>query len=266
MGRLGGLAGRIKYKLIIHLPFVFFMHGWCYSQELNDSSRSPATFSGSLGFTNNGFSIIPTFSFNSPAALALLFWKKDKFSIDPDIRVTPDGKKGSILLWLRYYPVQGERFTLRAGVHPAVNWMPIDVEENGGVSTELIRMRRFLAWELSPAYTLNEHMSVGLYYLQGNGLQTNGPRTTHFVNLNTTVSDLKIARQMKFAVTPAFYYLSIDDEDGTYFTANALISHNKLPLTFQSTINKTINSNIDGNKDFMWNVAVFYDFKKRLAN
>lgn len=233
------------------------------AQTPKDSSKPAMTFAGSLGFTNNGFSIIPTFSFNSPAALALLSWKKNKFSIDPDIRITPNGKKGSMLLWFRYYPVQGSKFALRIGAHPAMNWMPTQIINNG-VSSEVIKLRRFLAWEVSPGYRINRHWSVGVYYLQGNGMQKDGPQTTHFINLNTTISEVKISKQMSFAVTPALFYLKLDDTDGTYFTATATVNHAKIPFTIQSTINKTIRSNIAGNKDFLWNVVLFYNFRKTL--
>jgi hypothetical protein len=234
-----------------------------WAQTPKDSTKPLMSFSGSLGFTNNGFSIIPTFSFNSPAAIVLLSWKKNKFSIDPDIRITPNGKKGSMLLWFRYYPIQGNKFALRVGAHPAMNWMPTQITNNG-TSTEVVKLRRFLAWELSPGYRISQHWSVGLYYLQGNGMQKDGPQTTHFINLNTTVSNVKISRNMSFAVTPALFYLKLDDTDGTYFTATAAINHKKIPFTIQSTINKTIRSTIAGNKDFLWNVVLFYNFRKTL--
>ena len=151
------------------------------SQTQKDSTRRVTKFSGSLGITNNGFSIIPTFSLNSPAAVVLLSWRRDRFSIDPDIRLTPDGKRGGILLWFRYHAVETERFRLRTGFHPAMNLQTRKITEEG-ISSEITQMRRFLAWELAPSFKIEKDWSIGLYYLQGNGLQKDGPRTTHFLN------------------------------------------------------------------------------------
>jgi hypothetical protein len=55
-----------------------------------DSTNSVTNFSGSVGITNNGFSIIPTFSLNSPALITQLSWRKKRFSFDPDVRLVPD--------------------------------------------------------------------------------------------------------------------------------------------------------------------------------
>ena len=39
-----------------------------------------------------------------------------------------------------------------------------------------------------------------------------------------------------------------------------IISKKNLPFTLQSTINQTFSSNIAGNRDFMWNVMLAYNF------
>jgi len=254
---------RVLTKIFFLAALTLSVQTITLGQSKSDSVQPVTTFSASLGVTNNGFSIIPSFSFNKPAAIILLSWQKNKFSIDPDIRVTPDGKKGSMLLWFRYQAVQDKRFSLRTGVHPAINWSPTQQYQNGE-SFELLQLRRFLAWELAPSYKVNENWQVGIYYLQGNGFQTNSVRTTHFVTLNTTISNISISNTVKLTLAPALYYLNLDGSDGKYFTATAVLSNTKLPVTIQSTINKTITSNIAGNKDFLWNVAVLYNFKKTL--
>lgn len=222
-------------------------------------------FSGSLGFTNNGFSIIPSFSFNDPASIVLLSWKKKKFSVDPEFRVIPSGEKGSILLWFRYHAIEGKRFSLRIGAHPAVNWFPNTIMQNG-ISEELIRLRRFFAWELAPVYRISNHWQAGIYYLQGNGLQVNGPQTTHFVNLNTTIANIGISKTIHLTLTPAIYYLYVDKNDGVFFTASASLGSSKHPFLLQSTINQKLVSNIPDTKSFMWNVGVAYTFRKVLSN
>ena len=66
-----------------------------YAQQA-DSTQNTINFSGSVGITNNGFSIIPTFSLNSPAFIILPSWRKKRFSFDPDIRLVPNGSKSGL--------------------------------------------------------------------------------------------------------------------------------------------------------------------------
>jgi hypothetical protein len=232
------------------------------AQTPSDSAQKYMRFSGSVGITNNGFSIIPTFSLNSPATITLLSWRREKFSIDPDIRLTPDARKGSMLLWFRYHAIERKNFRIRAGFHPAMNFQIRKISEEG-ITSEITQMRRFLAWELAPSFSIRKNWSIGIYYLQGNGMQKDGPRTTHFLNLNTTLANMKVGRGFGFTFTPAVYHLYMDGHTGNYFTATGALTHVKYPFTLQYTINKTINSNLPGNKDFLWNIAFLYNFSKR---
>lgn len=252
----------IKFSLI-NLLILTLVTGVCVNARGQDSTQNSTSFTGTLGFTNNGFSIIPSFSFNSPAITAQLGWRGKKLSIDPDFRVAPNGKKGSLLLWFRYYPINGKKFSFRMGAHPAVNWFPRQTIQNGS-PLEIYPLRRFLAWELFPSYKMSKTIDLGLYYLQGNGMQDDGAQTSHFVNLNLTLSQLKVSNTLRFRLTPAFYYLYVDHTDGTYFTATGTLSHTKIPFSIQSNINKTIRTNISGNKDFIWNLAILYQFKKTI--
>lgn len=218
-------------------------------------------YSGSIGVTTNGFSIIPSFSLNSPAIVSVLTWRKNKFSISPDIRLTPGLSKGGMLLWFRYFPVQRKHFVLRVGTHPALNFQFRDIVTNGKSST-ITQMRRFLAWEVSPTFTLSNNWTVGVYYLQGNGLQLDGPRTTHFVTLNTSLSKIRISPLLRFSLIGAVYYLNLDGYEGQYLTATAILSNLKFPVSLESSINQTFKANLPGNRQFMWNVTLNYNFRK----
>jgi hypothetical protein len=227
----------------------------------SDSTRKPTVFSGSAGITNNGFSIVPTFSLNAPAVIALLSLRKNKFSFEPDVRLTFDARKGGMLFWFRYRLAEGKKFSLRAGIHPALNFQIRKITENG-VTTEITQMRRFIAGELAPNYHITPDWTVGIYYLQGNGLQKDGSQTTHFVTFNTRISNINVGGNFRFMFNPSVYYLNLDGYGGKYFTATAELSHLKLPFKLQSTINKTFTSDLPGNKDFMWNVTLNYHFSK----
>ena len=251
----------IKSALVLIIVSLFSSYG--FSQQ-TDSTQKVTTFSGSLGLTNNGFSIVPTFSLNKPAAIMLFSWKKNKFIIDPDIRLTLDAKKGGMLFWFRYRPIEGKKFNLRVGTHPALNFQLRTITENG-VTSEITQMRRFIAFEAVPNYQITKNWGIGIYYLQGNGLQKDGPLTTHFVNLNTSISNIKMGGNVRLALIPAVYYLNVDGYEGKYFTATGILSNTKLPFTLESAINKTFSSNLPGNKDFLWNVSLHYHFNKKLV-
>jgi len=261
--QINGLQTMVKIFVMV-LP-ILSIQNKTWGQSAIDSTKQETTFSGSLGLTNNGFSIIPSFSFNKPAAIILLSWMKDKFSVDPDFRVTPDGQKGSMLLWFRCQPIRGKQFTLRTGIHPAINWIPIQLVENG-IKQDFLQLRRFVAWELAPSFKVTEKFRLGIYYLQGNGLQSNSIRTTHFITLNSTISNIPITKKLNFTFIPVIYYLYLDGTDGKYFSATGILSHKKSPFTLQSSFNKTIKSNIPANKDFLWNVSVVYNFKMAMVN
>jgi hypothetical protein len=250
-------------KQIFVLLLVSLLPIFGFSQT-KDSTQKVTIFSGNLGITNNGFSIIPTFSLNSPASIILLSWRKNKFSIDPDMRLAPDARKGGMLLWFRYYPIERKKFSLRVGGHPAFNLQIREITENG-VTSNITQMRRFLAWEFAPNYQITKKLSVGLYYLQGNGLQKYGPQHSHFINFNTRISNIKLSKDFRFAMIPAIYYLRLDQYEGVYYTAVGILSNTKWPINLQSAFNKTIKSNLPGNKDFIWNVSLNYRFRKELV-
>lgn len=227
----------------------------------DSSFNKVTTFSGSVGLSSNGFSIVPTFSLNNPAFMFLLSVKKNKFSFDPDIRLTPDAKKGSMIFWLRYHAITKKNYTLRVGAHPAMNFQSREINVNGNVST-ISQMRRFLAWEVSNDFRISQHFRVGLYYLQGNGLQKDGARTTHFVAMNTSLFDVKLNPNLRLALSPTFYYLYLDHQEGTYVSGTVTLSHKKWPISLQHAFNQTLQSNITGNQDYMWNVSAHYHFRK----
>lgn len=233
-------------------------------QPTDSSAKKKITFSGSLGVSSNGFSIVPTFSLNSPASMILLSLRKNKFSFDPDIRLTPDAKKGSMLFWFRYHAVTTKKYSLRMGAHPAFNFQTREIIVNGSTST-ISQMRRFLAWELSNDYKINKQFSTGIYYLQGNGLQKDGARTTHYIAFNITATNLKLSNTIRLALAPSIYYLYLDGTNGKYISGAVTLSHIKLPFTLQHGFNKTISSNIQNNKDYMWNVSLHYNFKKNYS-
>jgi hypothetical protein len=258
------LPKKIFMRFYRFLLLVFFISAGTAMAQSKDSTARVTVFSGSLGITNNGISIIPTFSLNKPAAVVLLSWRKNRFSFEPDIRIASNLKRGSAVFWLRYKLINSSKFTLRVGTHPAVNFTN-RIVTSGGITSEVVLARRYIASEIVPNYFINKNWTVGFYYLQANGFQKEGPHTTHFITFNTNISHINLGAGFDLQLSPAVYYLKLDDTDGKYFTATANLAKKGVPVVLQSTINKTFTSNIAGNKDFLWNVTLSYYFSKKMA-
>ncbi len=249
-------------KLLTIFLFSTFITKISYGQQ-TDSTGTTTNFSGSVGITNNGFSIIPTFSLNSPAVIMNYFVRKNKFSFDPDIRLVPDASKGGLIFWFRYYAIEKKKFSLRVGVHPAFTLIKNTINDNG-TSTEITEMLRFAAGEIVPNYQITPNWSIGAVFLHGSGLQKHGPQNTNVLFLNSSISNIKVVGDFKLQLIPMIYFLNTDGFTGKYFSTTGIFSHKKSPFSLQGTINQTLNSDIPDNKDFMWNVMLAYNFRKIL--
>lgn len=234
------------------------------SAQTPDSTQTPTNFSGSVGITNNGFSIIPSFSLNSPAFIANLAWRKKRFSFEPDIRLVPNASKGGMIWWLRYRLVDTKKFSVRVGVHPAFTLIRREDTENG-VTKEITEMLRFAAFEVVPSYQINKNFGVSGMYLEGHGLQKAGPQTTRVLFLNTALTNIELGENLRFNLFPSVFFLYTDGYRGNYLTVTGVLVHKKLPFSISSAINQTFKADLPGNKNFMWNVGLNYNFRKTLV-
>jgi hypothetical protein len=249
----------MKKCLSFILVLSLFTNANSYAQ---DSTSKPYVVAGNFGITNNGISIIPTFSLKQPAFnFTASLSKGGKFSIDPDVRLTFDGRKGGAMLWFRYKMVEGKKFNFRVGAHPAFN-LALKTVTEGNKSWNITQARRFVATELAPSYTFNHHFAIGAYYLHGNGLQTDGPISTHFVNFSTSFLGLSIGGNYALNINPQVYYLQVDQQDGFYLTGNVILTNKKSPFAFMYLYNKEIRTNITGSKNLDWNLTLMYNFNK----
>ncbi|MFN3783492.1 MAG: hypothetical protein ACK4R6_06215 [Spirosomataceae bacterium] len=243
------------------LLFLVFQVINSFGQTETDTVRTeqPVRFSGTVGVTNNGFSIIPTFSLNSPATIINLSWAKNRFSFDPDIRLVPDASKGGFIFWFRYRLIEKQKLTLRVGAHPAFTM--IRRFENG-TNTEITEMLRFLAYEVVPTYQISPKWGVSAMFLQGHGLADYGPQRTEALFFSSAISQIQITPKIHLSLFPSIYFLQTDGYKGKYLAVTSILGHTKSGLSIQSTINQTISSSIPGNQFFMWNLGVHYSFQR----
>ena len=246
----------LKGVLVILLTVVHF------SVIAQDSTTKPYVVAGNIGITNNGISIVPTFSLKQPAFnFTGSLSRGGRFSLDPDVRMTFDGRKGSAMLWLRYKLIDQKKFHLNVAAHPAFNFALRTITEKGK-TWSITQTRRFIATEIAPRYSVNKNVSIGAYYLHGNGLQTDGPISTHFVNFISSFSGIHLGTNHLLSVSPQVYYLQIDQEDGFYLTGNIVLASKKSPFALMYLYNKEIRTNITGSKNLDWNLTLMYNFNK----
>lgn len=226
--------------------------------QSNDSTRY---FGGSLSVTNNGISLLPTFSLNKPAALVILNLGK-RLSFDPEFRFSlEDGKPWSFIFWGRYKLIQSERFQMTVGVHPGYLFRSESMPANGGTK-DIITTERYLATEVSPSFFITKNTSIGIYYLRSRGFEESSVQNTNFITLNANFNKIGIYKSFYLKFNPQLYYLKMDDKDGYYFTSTLTLATTDFPLSVQTIMNRTIESNIPS-KNFLWNISLIYSFGKQ---
>lgn len=243
--------------------FFFFWSIACstFAQKI-DSTKSTSHFSGTAAITNNGISLIPGFSLSKPAAIFNMSMEKGKFSFDPELSFSLEGKPWYFLFWFRYKLANTERFRMNVGTHLGLNFKNMVLPVNGD-SNEATITERYLVGELAPGYSITKNISAGIYYLHARGLDAGTKETMHFITLNANFSNISVANKYFVKIVPQFYYLRVEEDEGFYFTSAFTLSRSDFPFSISSVINKAIQTDILAKKDFVWNVTLNYSFGKR---
>ncbi len=241
------------YPLLVLLVILGY---YGFAQE--EDRRFLDDFQGTASVTNNGISLIPSFSLGDPALIFDLKFKKGNFSFEPDMRFALEGKPWTFIFWFRQQLVQKEKFTLRVGAHPAINFRTISIMRNGQAE-DILEARRYLAAEVVPTFNVTDNISVGAYYLHGRGFD-DGVKQTNFFVLTSTFKNLYFTEKYYLNITPQAYYLVTDDIDGTYLAGFITLAKRDFPISISSILNKAIDTEIVPEDDFTWNIALVYSF------
>ena len=121
--------------------------------------------------------------------------------------------------------------------------------------------QRYFAWETTPTYILSKKVSLAFNYLGSHGLTKNIVQYTHFMAVRDVFLNLRLSNQLNLTFIPQAYFLKLDKNQGTYVNATSLLTKKNFPLSFSSIVSKAIKTDIVG-KDFIWNVALNYNFNK----
>lgn len=256
------IAKTIRHQKFQQRFFLLIFASFFVFTSLIAQEQAPAKptgqFGGVITATNNGVSIIPSFTLGRPALLFDLSLSGERFSFDPMLRFGMDGKPWSFVFWGRFKAIKDKPFTLTVGAHPAFIFAERIVKINGQEKTMFVS-QRFLAMEVAPMYKFSNRFSLGLYYLRGHGFNPIPPDNSNFLALNTVVSNIPVGGDFNLRVNPQLFYLKVDDTSGTYFTSNFTVTKPGFPIGFQGLFNQKIKSTIPGD-DFIWNVGLLYLF------
>ena len=235
---------------------------YSFSQKA-DSTQTIKHFSGSASVTNNGISLVPSFSLAKPAVIFLLSLGGQRFSFDPDIRFELNGKPWAMLFWARYKLITQSKFRLHTGAHLGLNFRNTLIMINN-IPTENSIARRYLAAELVSNYYFTKNISAGSYYLYSRGLDNGTVKNTHFVTLNANFSHMALTKDFYLRFNPQVFYLYQDGRKGYYTTGLLAFAKTNFPVSISYLINKKISGNI-ASKDFISSFSLIYSFSKKFV-
>jgi hypothetical protein len=184
-----------------------------------------------------------------------------KLTFEPFFRFGLDGRPWSFIFWGRYKAIHSQRFRMSIGAHPSYVFRTT-TDLTNGVSVKNIRVSRYVAMDLTPTFMLSKKMSAGVYYLYSHGLDKSSVQNTHFVTLNASISDIRLAKQWYAKFNPQVYYLNQTGHNGFYYTHSITLAHRHFPISAQTIVNKSIHTTIAG-KNLLWNVSLLYSFNKQ---
>ena len=246
-----------KIILLLVLCILCVQIGIC---QQSDSIKPTSHFSGVITVTNNGISLIPSFSLGKPAVLFDLSVGKGKWSFDPMLRFGINGKPWAFIFWWRYKLVTTPKFKMSVGAHPSFVFRDVSVTQNG-ITKNYLNTQRFFAWEATPTYFVHNKIGLGMHYLGSHGLTKDIVQYTHFIAFRTFFNHIPLSHQFDVTFIPQAFYLKMDKLEGKYVNATVILAKKNLPVTFSTIVSKAINTEIAG-KDFIWSLALNYNFNK----
>jgi len=247
----------LKRALLLLLLFNVSHEAFSQNEEV---AKDVSNFGGAVTITNKGISLIPNLTLGKPAAIFDLSAGKKKLSFEPQFRFALEGKPWTFIFWWRYKVLEGEKFTLGTGIHPAFAFKTITFSSDT-VPKEIIRVQRYIAGEIVPTFILTKNISIGMYYLPSVALQDDGVKYTNYIALRGYFTNIRLTDNYFLRFNPQVYYLKMDAYDGFYANASITLAKRNFPISVSTLINKTISTNIPVGEDFIWNVSLIYSFR-----
>jgi hypothetical protein len=230
--------------------------------QRQDSVRNPSFFSGVITATNNGISLIPSFTLGRPAMLFDLSMGKGRWSFDPMLRFGMDGKPWAFIFWGRYKLINNSKFKMNIGAHPSIVFREIKETTISGEMKNYLNSQRYFAWEATPTFFINKNVNFGISYLGATGLTNDLVQSTTFLSLRSTISNIPVNTSYSLSFSPQVFYLRMDKLDGTYASAIIGINKSNLPFSLSTVLSQKLKSGIAG-KEFLWNIQLQYNINNQ---
>jgi hypothetical protein len=256
----GALNGVVRP---VSISVVFFMAVSCLAAQAKRDSMALYHFNGAVSATNNGISLIPTFSLGKPATIIELNAGGKRLTFEPQFRISLEGQPWSFIFWWRYKLININKLRIGTGLHPAVVFRETPIIRNGQEMKGLVA-QRYLAGELNLAYYPAKNIGFGPYILYSRGLETGVVKNNLFLALNVYLTNLRLGGQYYMKLFPQIYYLGMDDKSGLYASATVLFARQSFPLSVSLIANRKIKSSIVS-KDFVWNISLVYNFGNKFV-
>jgi len=248
---------KVMKKLTLFILFLYTAQ-FSFSQK-TDSAKKINHFGAGISVTHNGIAFVPAFSLGKPAAIFDLSVGR-RLSFDPQFRFSLEGKPWACIFSWRYKLLTKNKLQLTLGAHPSLNFRTVSITDSLTVTNTFVR--RYWTMDFAPNYFIAKNISIGAYYLYSRGIDKDAIKNTHLVSINSNFSNIRLSEQFFMKITGQAYYLKQIQYDGFYVTSTLALAKRNFPLSLSSILNKEIQSDIPGSKDFIWNLILTYSLDK----
>jgi len=248
---------KVMRKLILFILFLYTAQ-FSFSQK-SDSAKKVTHFGAGVSVTNNGIAFVPAFSLGKPAAIFDMSVGR-RLSFDPQLRFSLEGRPWNFIFSWRYKLLTKNKLRITLGAHPSLNFRTIAGTDSVTITSTFVR--RYWTMDIAPNYFIAKNISVGAYYLYSRGIDKDAIKNTQLIGVNTNFSNIRLSKQFFMRIAAQAYYLKQIQYDGFYVTSTLGLAKRNFPLSLSSILNKEIQSDIPGSKDFIWNLILTYSLDK----
>ena len=242
-------------KIIGGICIFFFVQ---QTNAQTDTSSKRFKLSGTITITNNGISLIPAYSLGKPAILAFFKLKRRRFSYEPDVSFSYEGRPWGLGNIFRYMAIDNKKFKLKTGTALGLGFTYPKVLQDGNWIT-VNKAERYIWLELAPSYTFSENINISCTYWNGHNLEKHSIKVIDFVSLSAGITKIDLSPSFYFSIFPQVFYLNTDHKnDGFFISVITGAGHKKIPLFFSNQVTSTITTNMDPDPGFKWNLSLTY--------
>ena len=247
----------VKKKMFLFILLLYTAQ-FSFSQK-TDSAKKINHFGAGISVTHNGIAFVPAFSLGKPAAIFDLSVGR-RLSFDPQLRFSLEGRPWNFIFSWRYKLLTKNKLRITLGAHPSLNFRTIAGTDSVTITSTFVR--RYWTMDIAPNYFIAKNISVGAYYLYSRGIDKDAIKNTQLIGVNTNFSNIRLSEQFFLRIAAQAYYLKQIQYDGFYVTSTLGLAKRNFPLSLSSILNKEIQSDIPGSKDFIWNLILTYSLDK----